>query len=233
MKAFMIFSGRGILKRLIFLPLILTLLFASGVFFGELMSSIENATDETSSVADATAENEEDNSGPFQFVCSMMAGATVLLTTGTAANYMFRTDGSKMVRTVKNAKRKYIRAYLLTSVLSVISSAVGAIMLTGVLALLTPDFITVEAAAVIVFSSVIVAVAANALCSIVLFIDNVNARSLVTGIGIFIAGAIGIVLYAMKDNSTFVYLLTAAILLAYIIVYLLTVRRINRHWLFS
>ena len=136
-RGFMIHSGRYVLKLAILLPLFWSLLFGVGTTVGYFVGS--NFGNDASQSAETTGENgseiigeeNDDRDADIIFILFMcvIGGMTPLTSLGVTSNAMFKTDGSKYFRTVKNGNRWFLSAVKTASVLAPIAAIVPIFLL--------------------------------------------------------------------------------------------------------
>jgi hypothetical protein len=233
MKSFKIFSGRYILRMLILLPLVWFLCYGTGFVIGTVAGNTESDTE--SSVTEEIEPEEEDEGFIEGFMSSafaMLGGITVIATTGIIANFMFRIDGSKYVRTIRNSHKHYAKAYGITAVASIFSAVIGcfALCLLSNVILGLPVF--TEQLISTVLCTVISSALANIIISFMFFVKSTTVR------GIFIVVTMMstmIISLIISENVAlnFIVVITAVSLVLFIAALIVATKRIQRRWLFD
>lgn len=137
-KGFIIHSGSNGLKKMILLPLLWCFLFGAGIALGNFIGS--NWAEDYAQSAEAVAEDEPDISETendssndadmiYTLLMCSIGAITPLASLGLTANAMFKTDGSKYFRTVKNGSRHFLSAVKVSSMLAPIAAFVPIILL--------------------------------------------------------------------------------------------------------
>lgn len=175
MKSFKIFSGRYILRILIAMPIAWFVCFGAGFGLGSVAGYF--SPDEDVSITEEAEEKEGFADGFMESVYCMLGGITVIATTGTMANFMFRVEGSKYVRTIRNGHKHFIKAYVITASASVISAIISSAALIVVSGLLTEEGVQLSSILHVILCAALSAFIANIICTAMLFIRNNVVRS--------------------------------------------------------
>ncbi|MBQ8791071.1 MAG: hypothetical protein IJZ51_07150 [Ruminiclostridium sp.] len=233
MKSFKIFSGRYILRMLIILPLVWCLCYGTGFVIGTVAGNMEPDTE--SSVTEEIETEEEDEGfieGFMNGAFAMMGGITVIATTGIIANFMFRIDGSKYVRTIRNSHKHYAKAYGITAVASLFSAVIGCFALCLISNVILGLPLFTEQLMSIVLCTVISSALANIIISFMFFVKSTTVR------GIFIVVTMMstmIISRIISENVAlnFIVVITAVALVLFIAALIVATKRIQRRWLFD
>jgi len=233
MKSFKIFSGRYILRMLIILPLVWLLCYGTGFVIGTVAGNTE--PDNESSVTEEVETEEEDEGFIEGFMSSslaMMGGVTVIATTGIIANFMFRIDGSKYVRTIRNSHKHYAKAYGITAVASIFSAVIGCLALCLIsnvileLPLFTDQLIST------VLCTVISSALANIIISFMFFVKSSTVRGILLVVTMISTMIISLII-SENVALNFIVVITAVSLVLFIAALIVATKRIQRRWLFD
>lgn len=233
MKSFKIFSGRYILRMLIILPLVWFLCYGTGFAIGTLAGYMEPDTE--SSVTEEIEADEEDESFIEGFMSSafaMMGGITVIATTGIIANFMFRTDGSKYVRTIRNSHKHYTKAYSITAVASVFSAVIGCFALCLASNILLELPMLTDQLMSTVLCTVISSALANVIISFMFFVKSSTVRGILL-VATMMSTMIISLIIVENVALNFIAVITVVALVLFIAALIVATKRIQRRWLFD
>ena len=233
MKSFKIFSGRYILRMLIILPLVWLLCYGTGFAIGTVAGNMEPDTE--SSVTEEIEPEEEDEGFIEGFMSSafaMMGGITVISTTGIIANYMFRTDGSKYVRTIRNSHKHYTKAYSITAVASIFSAVIGCFALCLISNVILELPLFTEQLMSTVLCTVISSALANIIISFMFFVKSSTVRGILLVVTMISTMIISLII-SENVALNFIVVITAVSLVLFIAALIVATKRIQRRWLFD
>ncbi len=229
MNSFKIFSGRYLLRILIALPVAWFICFGTGFALGSIAGYFSPETDTS-----ITEEAEEDDfaDGFMDGVFGILGGITVVATTGVVSNFMFRTEGSKYVRTIRNSHKHFTKAYIITAITSVISATISSAALAVISEIVTSDTINSEKLLAIGMCTIISALLANVICTGVLFVKSSTIRGIMIMVTMFVPMACSLILSHLADMMI-VTICTAAAVVLFAAALCIAGSQIKKRWLFN
>ncbi len=229
MKNFKIFSGRYIAKLLVLIPLFIAITYAVGYFIGFFAG--ETSSDAGNAVQGAVGEIDWGVQYDMAIMFCMLSVLIPIMTTGFFTNFMFRVDGWKYVRTIKNADKKYKKALWINVGLSTLCVLFTIIAFHLVIVFAHGEAISIPA----LIATMIPAMLGNTICCITMFIRNQTVRIVIviTGIIAVEIGGMFVVRTIINGvmNQTVGIIITAAVALVLLTVTAITTKKISRRWL--